>query len=133
MIFILARLFAPQLVVPSALSQEGEEPSTLSKYRKVLSSFPLFIVVFFLIILLNTFVSIPAQIVVPLATGKGEPLSLNVASTLLTTAIIGICFRVRRDVVGKSGWRILAVGGIAWGLQSFLVFWLAHSLPIPNV
>jgi uncharacterized integral membrane protein (TIGR00698 family) len=104
-----------------------------TKLRNVLRSFPLFIVVFFLVILLNTVYPIPSWIVAPLATGKGEFLSLNVASILLSCAIIGICFRVRRDVVGKTGWKVLAVGGMAWVLQSLLVLYLATHLVLPSI
>jgi uncharacterized integral membrane protein (TIGR00698 family) len=104
-----------------------------SKMRNVLRSFPLFIVAFFLMILLNTVYPIPSWIVAPLATGKGEFLSLNVASLLLSCAIIGICFRVRKDVVGKTGWKVLAVGGMAWVLQSLLVLFLATHLVLPSI
>ncbi len=104
-----------------------------SRYKSVLGSFPLFILAFFLVILVNTVYPIPSSIIAPLASGKGEFLSLNLANVLLTTAIIGICFRVRRDVVSKSGWKILVTGGLAWFVQSMLVLWLASSFPIPHV
>src|SRR5207245_981083 len=67
-----------------------------SNYRMALSSFPLFILVFFLVILLNTVVQLPSGIIAPLASGTGEFLRLNLANLMLTAAIIGICFRVSR-------------------------------------
>ena len=130
-------LLAPViLVLVMRFSRRGNvspQVENSSKYRSVLSSFPLFIVAFFLLILVNTITPIPNWIVAPLATGKGEFLNLNLANVLLTTAIIGICFRVRKDVVSKSGWKILVTGGLAWVVQSVLVLWLASSLPIPHV
>jgi uncharacterized membrane protein YadS len=103
------------------------------KYRAALDSFPLFILGFFLVILYNTILPSPGWLSSPLSTGKSEFLNLNVANILLTAAIVGICFRVKREVVGKSGLKILAVGGIAWLIQSFMVFWLCNILPIPHL
>ncbi len=103
-----------------------------SSFRAALNAFPLFIIVFFLAILFNTVYPLPSWLAIPLSTGKGEFLGLNIANLLLTTAIIGICFRVRRDVIGKTGVKILLTGGLAWGIQSLLVFWLANGLPIPR-
>ena len=111
----------------------AQNASTGAKIRSALGSFPLFILVFFLVILFNTVYPIPAWVLSPIASGKGEALGLNVASLFLTCAIIGICFRVRRDIVGKTGWKVLLVGGCAWALQSILVLWLSSSLPIPNI
>ncbi len=113
--------------------KKDPKAQSVSNYGSVIGAFPLFIVAFFLMILLNTVVPLPNWFVAPVASGKGEFLSLNIANILLTTAIIGICFRVRKDVVSKSGWKILVTGGIAWGVQSLLVLWLASSFPIPHV
>jgi uncharacterized integral membrane protein (TIGR00698 family) len=127
-------LLAPViLVLVTLFNRPSGKTVENSKYRTVLSAFPLFIVVFFLGILLNTLYPIPTWILAPIATGKGEFLGLNAASVLLTTAIIGICFRVRGQVVGKSGWKILVTGGLAWGIQSLLILWLIHILPIPAI
>ncbi len=127
-------LLAPViLLLVMKFAKKNPKAGGVSKYRDVLGAFPLFIVAFFLIILLNTLIPLPNWFVAPMASGNGEFLSLNLANILLTTAIIGICFRVKKDVVGKSGWKILLTGGLAWGVQSLLVFWLAHSLPIPHV
>ena len=98
-----------------------------------LRAFPLFIVVFFAAILYNTIYPVPTQIASLLATGKGEFLSLNIANILLTAAIIAICFRVRKETVGKAGWKILLTGGASWFVQSLIVFWLAGNVPIPHV
>ena len=90
--------------VTTIVSRSSPAGSTGSVgYRTILRSFPLFIILFFAVILYNTVSPLATWAVGPLATGKGIPLSLNAASVLLTTAIVGICFRVRRDVVGKTG------------------------------
>ena len=60
-------------------------------------------------------------------------MNLNLASLLLTAAIIGICFRVRRDVVGGAGWTFVLIGGIAWKVQSLIVIWLATFLAFPRL
>ncbi len=121
------------LLVMRFKNNTGSDAEGVSKYRSVLGSFPLFIIGFFLVILVNTVFPIPSWFVAPLASGKGEFLSLNLANILLMTAIIGICFRVRKDVVSKSGWKILVTGGLAWVVQSLLVLWIASSFPIPHV
>ena len=136
-------LLAPAILIISMLlttqqrSDSGKpianQGSTFSRMRAAMKAFPLFIVAFFFVILLNTLYSTPKWIDSILATGSGQFIGLNIASLFLTAAIIGICFRVRKDVVGKSGWKILAIGGLAWGIQSLLVFWLANILPIPHV
>ena len=117
-------LLAPVILILAILF--GKEKG----FGKISKSFPLFIVAFFGLILLNTLYPMPSSITAPLATGSQEYLSLNVASVLLTAAIIGICFRVRKDVVGKSGFATLFTGGLAWGVQSVIVFYLAYNLPI---
>ena len=126
-------LLAPVILILVTRFARRDQAKDSSRYKSVLGAFPLFIVAFFLVILVNTVYPIPSSIVAPLASGKGEFLSINLANVLLTTAIIGICFRVRRDVVSKSGWKILVTGGLAWFVQSMLVLWLASSFPIPHV
>jgi uncharacterized integral membrane protein (TIGR00698 family) len=121
------------LVMRFAKRDSVNQASGVSRYKSVLGSFPLFILAFFLVVLVNTVLPIPSSVVAPLATGKGIFLSLNLANVLLTTAIIGICFRVRKNVLSKSGWKILITGGLAWLVQSVLVLWLANNLPIPHV
>ena len=106
------------------------EPQSF-RYRQALESFPLFILAFFVVILYNTVLPLPEWVQGPVANGTGQFLNLSIASVLLTTAIIGICFSVRRNVIRKTGWRFIAVGGLAWGLQSIVVLWLATSLHLP--
>ena len=120
------------LILRLGKSATASDNAANSKYARVLSSFPLFIVGFFLVILLNTFIAFPSWIISPIATGNGEFLGLNAANLFLTAAIIGICFRVRRNVIGRTGWKILTVGGLAWCLQSLIIFLLANILPIPQ-
>jgi uncharacterized integral membrane protein (TIGR00698 family) len=100
-----------------------------SGYRRGIRSFPLFILVFFAAIFYNTVFPIPGSIAAPVATGKGIFLGLNLANIVLTSAIIGICFRVRHDVVGRASWKVVVLGGLIWGLQSLLVLTLLAYLP----
>lgn len=107
---------------------KGARAESLSNAFK---AFPLFIAVFFAVILYNTAFPLPPSLLSPVASGSGEFLGMNVANLLLTAAIIGICFQVRRDVLGSTGWKFIAVGGIAWAVQSLVVIWLATSLNLP--
>ena len=102
------------------------------RFREALRSFPIFILVFFGVILIGTVVAIPQSFLGPVANGQGEYLNLSAAGLLLSSAIIGICFRVKREFVGSSGWKFVAVGGLAWALQSVVVLWLATTLPLPT-
>ncbi len=99
--------------------------------RAVFKTFPLFILAFFGVVLYNTVFPLPASALGPIASGSGEFLGVNAASLLLTAAIIGICFGVRRDVLGMTGWKAIAVGGLAWGVESLVGIWLATSLNLP--
>ena len=119
------------LVVRASRTAHGKEARATSM-SAVFKAFPLFIVAFFAVILYNTAFPLSASILGPVASGSGEFLSLNAASLLLTTAIIGICFRVRRDVIGRTGWKFIAVAGIAWAVQSLVIIWLATSLNLPS-
>ena len=125
-IFLLSIQFAKN----SRMETSGRRTKLIKITRRAL---PLFIIFFFLAILLNTIYAIPSWILAPVATGRSEFLNLNLASIFLTAAIIGICFRVRKEIVGRAGWKILGIGGIAWGVQSLVVFWLASYLPIPHI
>ena len=120
------------LVARTGRSLSANSTSRGAAYVSALKSFPLFILAFFLVILYNTVFPLPSGILGPIASGTGQFLSLNVASILLTTAIIGICFRVRRDVIGRAGWKFIAVGGLAWAVQTLIVIWLATSLHLPT-
>jgi uncharacterized integral membrane protein (TIGR00698 family) len=102
-----------------------------SRYGAVLRSFPLFIVAFFLVILCNTVFTLPTWLSGPISSGSGQFLGLNAAGLLLTTAIIGICFSVRTELIRGTGWKFIVAGGLAWGLQSLIVIWLATGLNLP--
>jgi uncharacterized integral membrane protein (TIGR00698 family) len=110
-------------------------PGTGLKGRRfgvVAKSFPLFILAFFGAILLNTVAPLPGWFLSPVASGGGEFLNLSLASFLLTTAIVGVCFRVRAEFIGKTGWKFIVVGGLAWLVQSVIVLWLSTSFALPG-
>ncbi|MDA4128863.1 MAG: putative sulfate exporter family transporter [Thaumarchaeota archaeon] len=133
-------LLVPVILILVARATRSSKASDLlprqqprgSRYREVLNSFPLFILAFFSVILYNTVSPLPAWLLGPVASGSGQSLNLSIASVLLTTAIIGICFRVKRAVISVTGWKFIVVGGVAWGFQSLLVLWLATSLNLPS-
>ncbi len=116
-----------------ATNGEVSDSTRVDRYRKAIKSFPLFILAFLGAILLNTLITIPSSVAAPLSTGKGEFLGLNAANLLLMAAIIAICFRVRYDVVGKTGWKVVVLGGLSWGLQSLIVFTILHYVALPVV
>lgn len=62
----------------------------------------------------------------------GIPLGISVASICLTSAVTGICFRVRKDIVKGAGWKAVATGGIAWVVQAILIFMLINAVPLPT-
>jgi len=103
-----------------------------TSYWQVAKGFPLFVIAFFLVILLNTVLSVPVPIRGVLATGAGVPLRVSVASICLTSAVIGICFRVRKDTVKGAGWKAVVTGGVAWAVQSILIFTLVSLIPLPS-
>jgi uncharacterized integral membrane protein (TIGR00698 family) len=121
------------LVILFTNSSKRVDGKNESRMRVALRASPLFILVFFAAILLNTVYPLPGWLSSPLATGKGEFLSLNIANVLLMTAIISICFRVKAQVLRKTGWKILLTGGVSWLIQSLIVFWLAGNVPIPHI
>ena len=126
-------LLVPVLLLLVAGYRAPGRPKAPSMYMEGLRSFPLFIVAFFAAILINTFFGLPSWVSGPLASGSGQFLSLSVASAFLTAAIISICFRVKKDVLGKTGWKYIAVGGMTWAVQSVLVLWLVLHLAIPTI
>ncbi|MGH2638009.1 MAG: YeiH family protein, partial [Rhabdochlamydiaceae bacterium] len=122
------------LVVLTANNFKGKvEQKSSGRIGTAFRAFPLFILAFFVVILFNTIFPLPGWISSPIATGRGEFLSLNIANLLLTTAIISICFRVKRQVISKTGGRILFTGGVSWLIQSLIALWLAGNVPIPHV
>ncbi|MDG6923256.1 MAG: putative sulfate exporter family transporter, partial [Nitrososphaerota archaeon] len=132
-VIFLVIAFSARNAVKKSRNGQYIDPRNASWTKAALGSFPIFILIFFAAILLNTIYPLPSWIASPLATGKGEFLSLNLANILLTSAIIAICLRVKREVVGKTGAKILFVGGVSWLIQSLVVFWLAGNVPIPHV
>jgi uncharacterized integral membrane protein (TIGR00698 family) len=126
-IFLLVAMFT------SNSKEVGKGVKRDGRLRVALGAFPLFILVFFAAILLNTVYPLPHWLASPVATGKGEFLSLNIANVLLMTAIISICFRVKAKVLKKTGWKILLTGGVSWLIQSLIVFWLVGNVPIPHI
>lgn len=103
-----------------------------NRLKIAVKSFPLFILVFFGVILLGTVVTLPQTFLGPVANGQGEFLSLSAASLLLSSAIVGICFRVKKEFIGSSGWKFVVLGGLAWAIQSVVVLWLVASLALPT-
>lgn len=99
---------------------------------KALGQFPLFVGGFFIVVLVNTFVKIPASIAGPLATAKPSVLPTTVAGVLLTFAIVGICARVTRPVIAAAGPRAMVVGFVTWAAQSVLVLAVCQAL-IPHL
>ncbi|MDG6914821.1 MAG: putative sulfate exporter family transporter [Nitrososphaerota archaeon] len=126
-------LLVPVILVMVSLSSAGRSGSPSRRYAQALKAFPLFILAFFGAILLNTFVPIPAVVTSPLASGSGQPLGLSIASAFLTAAIIAICLNVKRSVLGRTGWKYVLLGAIAWGAQSLLVLLLVAYLPLPSL
>ena len=126
-------LLVPVVLLLVALYGSSDQSDSQSKYSRSLRSFPLFIVAFFIAILINSFYNLPVWLSGPLASGSGQFVGLSVAGAFLTAAIISICFRVKRQVLRTTGWRYIAVGGIAWAIQSVLVLVLVFSLPLPVI
>jgi uncharacterized integral membrane protein (TIGR00698 family) len=122
------------VLVERTRRHEGSGPNGKhgSQYGAVLRFFPLFILAFFFVIFYNTLSPLPTWVVGPIASGNGQFLNLNAANVLLTTAIIGICFNVRGEMIRGTGWKFIVAGGFIWGLQSLLVLWLATSISLPS-
>lgn len=92
-----------------------------------IKSLPGFVIIFFLVVLINTLIKIPASISGPLATWPTSVFPTTVASFLLTMAIIGICTRVTRSTIKKAGVKAIMTGLVAWVIQSAIVLLLAYS------
>ncbi len=103
-----------------------------SRYWKIANRFPLFVIAFFVAIVINTAFTMPVSVRTVLATGAGIPLGISVASICLTSAVTGICFRVRKDIVRGAGWKAVATGGVAWIVQAVLIFMLINTVPLPS-
>lgn len=114
-----------------ARRQMSVESGKKTSYWKIAKDFPLFVTAFFVAIVLNTVFALPVDARSILATGAGIPLGASVASICLTSAVVGICFRVRKDIVKRAGWKAVATGGVAWAIQSILIFALINMIPLP--
>jgi uncharacterized integral membrane protein (TIGR00698 family) len=129
-------LLVPVIILLVFLRKRGSSPSTDGKagrFRLAAGTFPIFILAFFGAILLNTILSLPSWIISPLASGGGIFLNLSLANLLLTSAIVGVCFRVRADFIDKTGWKFILLGGIAWAIQSVIILWLVIAFPQPTL
>ncbi len=109
-----------------AINERKEGKNQDSFMSIAINSIPGFVIGFFVVILLNTFVKIPAVIAGPLATYPASVTPFTVASLLLSAAIIGICLRVTAGTIRAAGFKAIMVGLIAFVVQSGLVLWLSY-------
>lgn len=93
-----------------------------------LKGFPLFVVGFFLVVLVNSLLKVPSEVAGPLATWPTSVFPTTIAGFLLTLAIIGICARVTREAVSQAGPKALLTGLAAWLAQSVLVLLASMAL-----
>lgn len=131
--FIVVIVFFMSLYFSARRRREGAEGATTgSSIGAALHQFPLFVAGFFLVVLINTFVKVPAFIAGPLATYPATTSPITVAGVFLTFAIVGIGARVTRNVVAKAGPRAMFLAFITWALQSVIVLLTAQAL-IPHL
>lgn len=90
--------------------------------------FPLFVLGFFIVVVLNTVVKVPPEVSGPLATWPASTFPTTIAGFLLTLAVIGICGRVTREAIGRAGPKALVTGLAAWVAQSAVTFIIAGAL-----
>lgn len=109
-----------------ALNESKETGKQTSFLATALNSIPAFVIGFFLVVLINTFVQIPAFISGPLATYPPTVTPFTLASLLLSAAIIGICSRVTHETIRAAGFKAILTGLIAFVAQSGLVLWLSY-------
>ncbi|GAC1360403.1 MAG: putative sulfate exporter family transporter [Ktedonobacteraceae bacterium] len=93
-----------------------------------LKTFPLFVLTFFIVVLLNTLFQIPATIAGPLATWPVTIFPTTVSAFFLTLAIIGICARVTRPMIRVAGFKAMLLALITWVTQSVVILILASTL-----
>jgi len=105
--------------------QRGDSSSSL--VGTALKAIPGFVVAFFVVVLLNTVVKIPATISGPLATYPPTVTPVTVAPLLLSMAIIGICCRVTHQTIRVAGIKAIITGLIAFLVQSGMVLWLSYK------
>jgi len=109
-----------------AVNENKESGKQSSFFSTALNSIPGFVIGFFIVVLLNTFVHIPASIAGPLATYPATVTPFTLASLLLSAAIIGICSRVTLQTIRVAGFKAIMIGLIAFVVQSGLVLWLSY-------
>ncbi len=126
--FIVLVVFLMSIIFALREAGSSTERSGPRVFLTVLKGFPLFVLGFFLVVVLNTIVKVPAELAGPLATWSASVFPTTVAGFLLTLAIIGICARVTREAVGRAGPRALVTGMAAWLVQSALVLLVASLL-----
>ncbi len=103
-------------------SGRGERVNT---WAHALRNFPLFVILFFIVVVINTVVALPGSVVGPLATWKPSVFPMTVADVLLIFAVVGITCRVTRPVIARAGPAALLTGLASWVVQSVLVLVLA--------
>ncbi len=131
--FIVVIVFFMSLYFSARRRREGDDTATQgSSVGAALRQFPLFVAGFFLVVLFNTFVKVPATIAGPLATYPATTSPITVAGVFLTFAIVGIGARVTRSVVAKAGPRSMFLAFITWAVQSVIVLLTAQAL-IPHL
>lgn len=121
-VFFMGTLFALKEV------RAGTDRSGVKSLLFAVKGFPLFVLGFFLVVVLNTAITVPSEIAGPLATWPASIFPTTFAGFFLTLAIIGICGRVTREAVGRAGPQALATGLVAWVVQSTLLFVTATLL-----
>jgi len=121
--FIILVVLGQIFYFAARTQKEGEENR---HWTDTLKNFPLFVLLFFLVVVINTLTKIPESIAHPLATGQVF-FGLNLAGLSLMIAVAGITTRVTRPVIAKAGKAALLTGLIAWFVQSaaiLTVSWL---------
>lgn len=109
-----------------AVNEKQENGKERNLVGTAIGAIPGYVIGFFLVILVNTMVKIPAAISGPLATYPAGVTPFTLASLLLSAAIIGICTRVTPATIRKAGAKAIFTGLFAWVAQSALVLWLSY-------
>ncbi|MCZ7573275.1 MAG: putative sulfate exporter family transporter [Ardenticatenaceae bacterium] len=97
----------------------------VNTWAYVLRNFPLFVILFFVVVVLNTVAPPPASVAGPLATWKPSTFPMTVADILLIFAVVGITCRVTRSAIARAGVAALLTGLVTWVVQSALILALA--------
>ena len=100
-----------------------------ARVLQALKTFPLFVLGFFVIVILNTIVQVPAWLAGPLATWPTSTSPTTISAVFLMFAIISICARINRTAIKIAGVKALALGLVSWVTQSVVIFIIAWLLP----